>query len=734
MVSHTVSKCVLLFVLVHVVSATIEEGDLPTEIHDCIQAILNKSHQPITNEKFLEDGHAHCLQTLIWTTGMINGNGFNLSEKETEFINSLARSLLWGRRPRRQVTLSGFVPGTGFRVRREYRRLSDGQRAAFHAALKIMKANGQYDTFANLHRGAIVTSAHGGPNIWGWHRIYLLLFEEALRRIDPTVSLPYWDCSLDYDMDNPVNSIIWSPSFFGNGNGLVMQGPFANWKTSMGTLARKIGGGSRLISKEMIQDILTKCHTREISQPTAESVFCLEIAHGGPHIWVGGHMAVTNATAHDPVFFMFHAFVDYIWEMFRNRQTTRQCNVNPQTDYPPTAGLQSAIRTMDGFPQFRNIDGYLSRWTQLWYRYEQSPVCSMSQPTCGTPYLRCDVQWKRCVSLARNITSHATRKGSTDYVPEEEINLDHIVGPKFLAPPHDPRNKDAQVSLERHRRSGHFTNKTEYNTLSIDHISHNHHFIAPPSDGRTSDVLGKNIAGGVISSDPVLPETVPGMPIFESADPLPLLPNTDFLQSTRNNTPIQNDFKIDGYANVSMWAFVPVKIVYRQLDRFLNSSNENTNKTILNTPNCVQANNASETVIINSNGLNYNGTYTGYVTVNSSLSFDSAVTRIGVKSSQTGATEVIFTAIHSCDRICQPHCRVAGSRVPPEYRPCSGLLSISLNDQGTFGRIFEDEVSLVQKESNLEISELTEDARVVFYCFFDDVVSPWFAFEDKSSP
>ncbi|XP_060590290.1 tyrosinase-like protein [Ruditapes philippinarum] len=146
--------------------------------------------------------------------------------------------------------------------------------------------------------------------------------------------------------------------------------------------------------------VLTRCRIRDITAPTAMVQFNLERYHGGPHNWVGGQMSGLNTAAHDPVFFLHHAFVDYIWELFRIRQA-RFCGVNPSTDYPPTMGLHAAERPMDGFPQYRNVDGYRSYWTQFWYRYERSPTCSMWQPFCGSPYLRCDMARQRCVSMAR---------------------------------------------------------------------------------------------------------------------------------------------------------------------------------------------------------------------------------------------------------------------------------------------------------------------------------------------
>lgn len=64
-------------------------------------------------------------------------------------------------------------------------------------------------------------------------------------------------------MDNGVNSLIWSSDFLGNGNGDVVTGPFAGWKTSRGNLGRDIGNHprGRLITEKNIQNILTKCNT-----------------------------------------------------------------------------------------------------------------------------------------------------------------------------------------------------------------------------------------------------------------------------------------------------------------------------------------------------------------------------------------------------------------------------------------------------------------------------------------
>lgn len=81
-----------------------------------------------------------------------------------------------------------------------------------------------------------------------------------MRRVDPTVSLPYWDCTLDYHMDNPVNSVLWTERFFGNGAGIVSTGPFSEWVTANGRLERSFGQKSRLVSRDDVTNTLSKCY------------------------------------------------------------------------------------------------------------------------------------------------------------------------------------------------------------------------------------------------------------------------------------------------------------------------------------------------------------------------------------------------------------------------------------------------------------------------------------------
>ena len=48
-------------------------------------------------------------------------------------------------------------------------------------------------------------------------------------------------------------------------------------------------------------------------------------------------MTSVASAAHDPVFYLHHCFIDYIWEKFRERQRDI-CGEDPETDYIEASG------------------------------------------------------------------------------------------------------------------------------------------------------------------------------------------------------------------------------------------------------------------------------------------------------------------------------------------------------------------------------------------------------------
>ena len=91
-----------------------------------------------------------------------------------------------------------------------------------------------------------------------------------------------------------------------------------------------------------------------------------ENMHGSVHVFVGGHMGNLVCSPSDPIFWMHHAFVDCIWQKFRDSS-----QITPLTEYPSSAPpAHDGNDNMIPFTGLRNIDG-MNTWTSLFYQYVQ---------------------------------------------------------------------------------------------------------------------------------------------------------------------------------------------------------------------------------------------------------------------------------------------------------------------------------------------------------------------------
>ena len=123
-------------------------------------------------------------------------------------------------------------------MRKNQSTLSADEKSRFVAAVKALKANGTYDHHVLDHRTAFFSikpdPAHVGPAFFPWHRECLKRFELNLQSIDPSVTIPYWDPTVD----NSASSSIWAADFMG-GNG---QG--STWQVASGRSPTPRGSGT----------------------------------------------------------------------------------------------------------------------------------------------------------------------------------------------------------------------------------------------------------------------------------------------------------------------------------------------------------------------------------------------------------------------------------------------------------------------------------------------------------
>ncbi|KAL3121232.1 hypothetical protein niasHT_000385 [Heterodera trifolii] len=272
--------------------------------------------------------------------------------------------------------------------RKEYRMLSDEERRRFHVAMNELKRQGIYRFFGTQHRRVATGGAHSGPAFLPWHREFVKRLEIALRLLDPSLAVPYWDSVMDNYLPDPRDSIFFSPMFAGDTdpNGYVVNGPFAFWRTLEGRAAilRDLGKDAQLFTERQLLAVANERNIWNVLSYTVPFRGCpiptnfdaLEYSHTNVHFWVGGDLATPELSANDPIFYMHHSFVDLIFEIWRQMQQSRSERENIYT-----ANLKSCANEfhfshslMAPFNTLTNIDGLSNAYTDQLYRYALRPV------------------------------------------------------------------------------------------------------------------------------------------------------------------------------------------------------------------------------------------------------------------------------------------------------------------------------------------------------------------------
>ncbi|MFF9215478.1 tyrosinase family protein [Streptomyces viridosporus] len=236
-------------------------------------------------------------------------------------------------------------------VRKDAATLTSGEKRRFVNALLEVKRRGEYDEFVRMHlayyapdgeRG--LRTAHMAPSFLPWHRRLLLDLESALRRVDDSVTLPYWD----WTRDRTTTSVPWTADLLG-GNGRrsdnrVMTGPFAhqqgNWAIRVSVtdeefLTRDLGRRSDPFDLPTERDLewALRDPVYDVApwDSTVTEGFRNKLEgwgtgrgsaswrnHNRVHRWIGGVM-LGAASVNDPVFWLHHAFVDLQWYRWQRR-------------------------------------------------------------------------------------------------------------------------------------------------------------------------------------------------------------------------------------------------------------------------------------------------------------------------------------------------------------------------------------------------------------------------------
>lgn len=254
-------------------------------------------------------------------------------------------------------------------LRKNQASLSAAERQAFvNAILKLkhevpsqMGLTNRYDDYVQVHMNSMMASpgwAHQLPAVWPWHRELLRHFELDLQQIDPTVTIPYWDWTVDQNPAAPT-SPFRADFLGGDGNPAqdtkVTTGPFAEaggqWHLNVitGDPAPVAPGdpprdNTTYLRREFGVNVGTLPSATQVNVAMNKTVYdaapwnttsangfrnFIEGWHatgGTPadqppqnhnrvHVWVGGNM-LPMTSPNDPVFWLHHCNLDRLWAIW----------------------------------------------------------------------------------------------------------------------------------------------------------------------------------------------------------------------------------------------------------------------------------------------------------------------------------------------------------------------------------------------------------------------------------
>lgn len=208
------------------------------------------------------------------------------------------------------------------RVRKEWHSLTQIERCHYVEVIRAVSIKQPwkrcYDQLIGLHRTHFSSMIHEKELFLPWHRWFILALENLLRQVDCTVTVPYWDWSME--SQTWQNSIVWASQCGLGGDGSpVTTGPFRNgiWK-----LTPYANPGDPL--RRRFRGSVPDCASVAMIQRQGVSGFdnwhdFVEVnLHSAVHCNIGGTMCSTDS-ANAPEFFLHHGFIDQIWATWQNK-------------------------------------------------------------------------------------------------------------------------------------------------------------------------------------------------------------------------------------------------------------------------------------------------------------------------------------------------------------------------------------------------------------------------------
>jgi tyrosinase len=198
--------------------------------------------------------------------------------------------------------------------RKDQANLTCTERARYLCAFEMINNDGTLGQLVDIH--SEMHMQHTNARLLPWHRVFLLLFEEALHNYHPDVCVPYWDWTRAEEQHFPD----WLAGVL----------PTVITPTRTISVNRSPGSDANLASiAASAPGAMAQTNYNAFSAP-------INGIHGSVHIWVGGTMSDASVSPADPVFWLHHANLDRLWWVWYN---------SPQGNHqnPPLTGSDAIM-------------------------------------------------------------------------------------------------------------------------------------------------------------------------------------------------------------------------------------------------------------------------------------------------------------------------------------------------------------------------------------------------------
>jgi tyrosinase len=203
---------------------------------------------------------------------------------------------------------------------------------------------GSYYSIASIHGLPQSYCLHHEDRYNPWHRVYLKMFEDALRAVPgcEDVTLPYWD------FRGPVPALLKSAPFDSYIVPVALPQPYpANYKTQRNDQAVIDAQFARRQVMEHF-DLALKQSLWGVSGVSGfqdESI----AAHDGGHLSTGPTMADQNVASYDPIFWFYHCNLDRHWLTWQGNVGATTLSGFKSTLSGNTLWLTSGFNLLDPF-------------------------------------------------------------------------------------------------------------------------------------------------------------------------------------------------------------------------------------------------------------------------------------------------------------------------------------------------------------------------------------------------